>query len=36
MVIQISENRESAEKQLKYLKSQGIKFEEIEEVGSDA
>lgn len=36
MVIQISENRESAEKQLKYLKTQGIKFEEIEEVGSDA
>ena len=36
MVIQISENRESAEKQLTYLKYQGIKFEEIEEVGSDA
>ena len=36
MVIQISENRESADKQLRYLKSQGIKFEEIEEVGSDA
>ncbi|KGF09742.1 ABC transporter [Clostridiales bacterium S5-A14a] len=36
MVIQISENRESAEKQLKYLKAQGINFEEIEEVGSDA
>lgn len=35
MVIQISEDKDSAERQLEFLRDQGIKFEEIEEVGID-
>ncbi|MCI5697842.1 MAG: ATP-binding cassette domain-containing protein [Clostridiales bacterium] len=35
MIIQLSEDRKAADKQLEFLKSQGIKFDEIEEVGID-